>query len=171
MNDCINSSRTILRRTGSEDMKSLIEGHTMALACLLSQIAMTRKKRPVDRWRDLVSALVEIIVLLNIPLWDLRRGPEVFPDEGAKAVVKARENEKLLSLAQRVDRLRDRNPEQALLQKEKRKPVSNGRKGNANVEMNASTFTLTNADTILVADEEKLANLHITTKHLQRSPL
>ena len=86
-------------------------------------------------------------------------------------MVKARENEKLLSLAQRVDRLRDRNPEQALLQKEKRKPVSNGRKGNANVEMNADTFTLTNADTILVADEEKLANLHITKKHLQRSPL
>ena len=86
-------------------------------------------------------------------------------------MVKAKANGKLLSLAQRVDRLRDRNPEQALLQKANRRPVSNGRKGNANVGMIASTFTSTNADTILVADVEKIVNLHIMKKHLQRSHL
>ena len=86
-------------------------------------------------------------------------------------MVKVREKEELLRLAKVINRLRDHNPEHALLQREKRPLVLNGRKENASVERNVNMFTLTNVDIIPVVIEEKLASLHTTRRPRQRIPL
>ena len=138
------------------------------LGCLRSQISTTRR-RSADKWRRWVSALVETNVLSSTPTSGLEKGPEVLPEEKARARAKVRAKREPPHLIDLMRRPRDLDPEQVHLPDQERRFATTGRRETANVEKNADGPTLHHANfTPTVVEEKHVSSRTMISPH--RSP-
>ena len=131
----------------------------------------TTKRKSADKWRRWVSALAVTNVPSSTPTSDLEKGPEVLPEEKARARAKVRAKREPPHLTDLMRRPRDQDPEQAHLPDQKRRLATTGRRETANVEKNADGPTLLNADFIPTVVEGKHVNSHTMTSPHQEPPL
>ena len=150
----------------SGDMRQPENPIFKVLACLHSQIPTTKRKS-ADKWRRWVSALAVTNVPSSTPTSGLEKGPEVLPEEGAKARAKG-EPPHLVNLMRQP---RDQNPEHAHRPSQDRRFASTGKRENANVETTVDGLTLQNADIFPVVIEGKPVNSHTMKRPRQELPL
>ena len=155
-------------RTESENMRQAENPIFKVLGCLHSQTQTTRR-RSADKWRRWVSALAETNVPSSTQTSGLEKGPEVLPEEKARARAKVRAKREPPHLIDLMRRPRDQDPEQAHLPDQKRRLATTGRRETANVEKDVDGLTLQNVDIIPIVIEAKPVNSH-TMKSPQREP-